>query len=420
MELRAGYKNTKVGVIPDDWEVKKLGDVLKVIGGGAFKSIDATPNGVKWLKIANVGINKAVWDDESYLPKELIKDNENFLLQENDYVLALTRPILDRKLKITKLNENDVPALLNQRVGKIVVENQTDIDFTYYLFQRFETINGLLQSMAGTDPPNLSNKGIYGIDCAIPVTKAEQTAIANALSDVDALINNIEKLITKKRNIKQGAMQKLLQPKEDWEVKTIQDLINENIIISHLDGNHGELYPRANEFKKDGIAYVGATDFKNGMVNFSSCKFLSIERANLFRKGIARDGDVLFAHNATVGPVAILKTKFDFIILSTTTTYFRCDNKNLINIFLFYALQSPHFVAQYKSVMLQSTRAQVPIGQQRKFNLILPNSKEQIEIAQILSDMDLEIAGLEGKLSKYRAIKMGMMQNLLTGKIRLV
>jgi len=168
-QLPKGYKNTEVGIIPEDWELKEFGDFLKVIGGGAFKSRDSSQTGVKWLKIANVDINKTNWDDESFLPIELIKDNENFLLKEGDYVLALTRPILDRKLKIAKLNLQDVPALLNQRVGKIEVESQTNIDYTYYLFQKFETISGLLQSMAGTDPPNLSNKGIYGIKCGFPL-----------------------------------------------------------------------------------------------------------------------------------------------------------------------------------------------------------------------------------------------------------
>lgn len=79
--------------------------------------------------------------------------------------------------------------------------------FVYFLFQKNEVINNLLQSMAGTDPPNLSNRGVYGIICPIPLL-TEQTAIANALSDADALITSLEKLIAKKRNIKQGAMQK--------------------------------------------------------------------------------------------------------------------------------------------------------------------------------------------------------------------
>jgi len=225
MELiKEKYKQTDIGLIPSDWEVKKIGEVLKVIGGGAFKSIDSTDIGVRWLKIANVGINQILWNDESFLPINFAGENKSFLLKEGDYVLALTRPLLDRKLKISKLKKQDVPALLNQRVGKIQVEENNDADFLYFVFQKHDVINGLLQSMAGTDPPNLGNRGIYNIDFAFPPTKTEQTLIATALSDADTYITSLEKLITKKRNIKQGAMQKLLQPKEGWEVKKLGEI----------------------------------------------------------------------------------------------------------------------------------------------------------------------------------------------------
>ena len=90
---------------------------------------------------------------------------------------------------------------------------------------------------------------------------------------------------------------------EDWHVETIGQLIEEQAILGHLDGNHGELYPRSYEFKSYGVPYIGANDFAEGLVKFEHCKFLIHKRAMQFRKGVAKDGDVLFAHNATVGPV---------------------------------------------------------------------------------------------------------------------
>ena len=137
MEIKTGYKQTEVGVIPEDWEVKKLGEFLNVIGGGAFKSIDSSNLGIRWLKIANVGVNTIVWNEENFLPLRLINEFGNFLLKEGDYVMALTRPILDRKLKIARLSHCDVPALLNQRVGKIEVEPNSDIDYVYFVFQKY-------------------------------------------------------------------------------------------------------------------------------------------------------------------------------------------------------------------------------------------------------------------------------------------
>jgi type I restriction enzyme S subunit len=147
-------------------------------------------------------------------------------------------------------------------------------------------------------------------------------------------------------------------PKQ-WSIRTIQSLIDDSSIVSHLDGNHGALYPRADEFKQDGVPYITANDLTGARVDFSQCKYLSPKRASTFRKGIAKDGDVLFAHNATVGPTGLLTTELEYVILSTTATYYRCNSEKINNKFLLYLLQSPMFVRQYQSVMAQSTRFQV-------------------------------------------------------------
>ena len=201
-----------------------------------------------------------------------------------------------------------------------------------------------------------------------------------------------------------------------WEFIKIQKLIDNKIIVDHLDGNHGSLYPRSNEFQDDGVPYISATDFLNGVVNFKNCKHLSLERAKIFQKGFAKNGDILFAHNATVGPVALLESNLDYIILSTTATYYRCDNKLLLNVYLKYALQSQYFVRQYQSVMAQSTRFQVPITAQRKFSIALPTKAEQSAIANALSDADTLISSLEKLIEKKRNIKQGAMQQLLKPK----
>jgi type I restriction enzyme S subunit len=212
-EKQKGFKQTELGEIPEDWEVKTIGDIVRVIGGGSFKSTDSKNIGVRWLKIANVSINKILWNEESHLPINFIQEYNNFLLNAGDCVIALTRPLLDRKLKIAKIEKKDSPALLNQRVGKIQVEGNNSIDFIYYIFQKNEVINNLLQSMVGTDPPNLSNRGIYNIDIAVPSNKQEQTAIATVLSEMDSELESLEKKRDKYLMIKQGMMQQLLTGK---------------------------------------------------------------------------------------------------------------------------------------------------------------------------------------------------------------
>ncbi|MDO9087293.1 MAG: restriction endonuclease subunit S [Anaerolineaceae bacterium] len=205
---------------------------------------------------------------------------------------------------------------------------------------------------------------------------------------------------------------------QDWKVVKISDLLENRILISHLDGNHGGEYPRSDEFVSNGIPYISANSILSGYVDFSKCKFLSPKRADKIRKGIAKNGDVLFAHNATVGPVALLETDEPRVILSTTLTYFRCDEKVLHNYYLKAFLETDFFKRQYERIMAQSTRNQVPITTQRKFNIAFPPLPEQRKIAKILSTWDEAIAKTEQLIEALRKRKKGLMQRLLTGQVR--
>ena len=204
----------------------------------------------------------------------------------------------------------------------------------------------------------------------------------------------------------------------DWEVNTIQYFMDNNFILDQMDGNHGELYPKSEEFSSSGVPYVSATDFSSGTVDFSQCKRLPLERAALFKKGIAKNGDVLFAHNATVGPVAILETELDFVILSTTATYYRCDGNFLNNYYLKNYFESDFFVQQYFGIMSQSTRNQVPITTQRKLSISIPIIKEQTKIASFLSSVDEKISQLTQKHELLSQYKQGMMQKMFTQQLR--
>jgi type I restriction enzyme S subunit len=410
-----GYKETEIGVIPEDWQVKELGDILKVVGGGAFKSSDATQLGIKWLKIANVGINKTCWDDESFLPSELTKDNESFLLKEGDCVLALTRPILGRKLKITKLKASDVPALLNQRVGKIEVESKTNIDFTYYLFQKFEIINGLLQSMAGTDPPNLSNKGIYAIKCRVPTNKTEQTAIANALSDMDALISQTEKLIAKKKAIIQGVMQELLNPKEGWVTVKLGDI---GKTYGGLSGKSKVDFANGNAFY---IPFMNVMSSPTININFFDSVYIKAGE----KQNKAQIADLFFNGSSEtpeeVGMCSVLTKQIDNLYLNSFCFGYRLNDTQTYNgLFLAYYFRSNFGRAAIFSLAQGATRYNLSKGNFLNMEIPIPEFQKQNEIAGCIADMDSELKKITIKLTKLKQQKQGMMQALLTGKIRLI
>lgn len=273
---------------------------------------------------------------------------------------------------------------------------------------------------------NISKDHFFGVEIPTP-SSAEQKKIAECLSSLDELIGVVSQKVNALKAHKTGLMQRLFpgegetlprlrfpefQNAAEWELSSVQELINKGLITGHLDGNHGELYPRADEFSSSGVPYISANDFPDGYVDFERCRYLSESRALKFKKGVARDGDILFAHNATVGPVAKLRTPFKFVVLSTTATYFRCDLARLLNDFLKFALTSSAFVNQYSRVMAQSTRNQVPITAQRRFFLQIPSLPEQQRIASCLGRLDDLIAAQSMKLESLRTHKRGLMQQL--------
>ena len=224
--------------------------------------------------------------------------------------------------------------------------------------------------------------------------KAEQIAIAAALNDADALITQLEKLITKKRNIKQGAMQELLRPKEGWEVKTIEELFD---------------VTAGGDFKKDLSSEIKDEThtypiYSNSLVNEGLYGYCSYNTSNANCITVTARGTIGFAnyrdHKFTaIGRVIILRPK--------------------VEIDCFYI--SEYINNKIKFVLEVTGVPQLTAPQISKYSISLPKTKkEQSKISEILQDMDAEIEALEKKLEKYKMIKQGMMQELLTGKTRFV
>jgi type I restriction enzyme S subunit len=438
MELTPGYKQTEVGVIPDDWHVKPLSEIVRRVVDNRGKTPPVTVS-CEYELIETASISFVIRSpDYSKVTKFVSEDTYDRWFRAH--------PMKDDILISTVGEYSGASAILKCSRGTIAQNlialsiQEDDPDFVFYwtrssLYKSF--LNQVLMNQA---QPSLRVPWLLGFKIALPPLH-EQRSIATALSDMDALLVGLDQLIAKKRDLKQAAMQQLLIGKrrlpgfgerkgyqqtviglipEDWIIISIQTALDEKYIDDQMDGNHGELYPRSHEFVGYGVPYIGANDFSDGRVSFKNCKFISEARARKFKKGIAKNGDVLFAHNATVGPVALLEIDDDFLVLSTTATYFRCNLEKLNNLYFRYVLETRYFVDQYSSVMAQSTRFQVPITVQRKFFIAIPSLPEQGAIAIVLSDMDAEIAALEQRRDKTRALKQAMMQELLTGRIRLV
>jgi type I restriction enzyme, S subunit len=415
-----------------DWEEKTLNEYLKLL-------TDFEANG----SFADVKKNVIVYDEPNFAWYVRATDLENSTdlqnvkyVDENSYTFLRKTSLFGGELLISKRGEigkvfffvqkNNLPATVAPNLYLLKMNEKAVPQFFYYFFTSSSGYKALTRLSASSTIGALYKDDVKGIKLYSPTHK-EQQKIAECLSSLDDLITAESQKLDALKDHKKGLMQQLFPaegekvPKRrfeefrgsgEWEEKSIQQLIDDHYITSHLDGNHGELYPRAEEFSKDGIPYISANDFISGSVSFQRCKYLPLEKANKFKKGVAKNGDILFAHNATVGPVAKLNTSYDFVVLSTTATYFRCDDMKLHNDFLKFALCSPALVQQYSSVMSQSTRNQVPITTQRKFNLQLPKIKEQQKIASCLSSLDDLVAAQAERIEVLNLHKKGLMQGL--------
>ncbi len=387
MELREGYKLTKVGIIPEDWEVKYLGEIMKLKNGYAFSSVFFSNTGAIIITPGNFKLDGGLYFTEKNTLRYSGSISQEMIFQNGDLVIVMTDLTPDCNLlgKPGIVNTKEV-VLHNQRIGKIsLLNNSIDKNYLYWFFASEIFSKRMKETATGSTVRHTSVKSINNSLITLPLTIAEQTAIATALSDTDALISRLENLIAKKRNIKQGAMQKLLQPKEGWEVKKLGE-------VAPLQRG----FDLPNRYLEKGAYPVV---YSNGVLNYHS-------------KYQALSPGVITGRSGTIGKVTFIEENYWPHNTTLWVTDFRGNHPKFIY-FLFLRIKLDQF----------ATGSGVPTlnrNDVHNFYVSIPDTEEQIRIALILSNMDKEINALETKLEKYKRIKAGMMQNLLTGKIRLI
>lgn len=178
---------------------------------------------------------------------------------------------------------------------------------------------------------------------------------------------------------------------DSYELFTVADLIRKEIIEKPLDGNHGEIHPKGNDFVDFGVPFVMASDINDGRVDYSKCKCISVKQAEELRKGFAKNGDVLVTHKASIGRTAIVSYSLHpYVMLTPQVTYYRIINgKKLSNRYLQHYFDSDLFQKTLKMwAGAGSTRAYLGITAQHKLPVIVPPNKIQNKIASILSSYD--------------------------------
>jgi len=291
--------------------------------------------------------------------------------------------------------------------------------YFYYWFSR-NFYNEVAKYTAKTSVDSVRRQMITGMIMPVPPI-LEQEKIVNALSDIDTLITGLQKLIQKKKNIRQGTMQMLLTGKKrlngysgDW----VKINLAKN---SKLKARIGWQGLTTAEYLDEGYSYlITGTDFQDGQINWNGCHFVNYDRYTQDSNIQVSNGDLLLTKDGTIGKVAYVTDLKRPATLNSGVFLVKPITDAYVAHFMFYVLESLVFKDFLQQLSAGSTINHLYQKDLVKFDLYVPPTKEEQEaIAAILFDMDSDIYKLEEKLSKYQKIKQGMMEELLTGKVRL-
>ena len=422
-------KQTEIGLIPDDWEVNRIGNVSEIFGRIGFRGYtveDLVDEGFGAITLSpsNIQNGRMDFSNCSYISWKKYDESPEIKIANGDILLVKTGSTYGKSAIVKNLTKK---ATINPQFV-VIKKTKCNNELLGYLIQTPTVQEQIEASIVGGAIPTLSQKQIASFKIPLSKSLAEQQRIAKALSDVDALISTTEKLIQKKKNIKQGTMQNLLTGKkrlpgfakstnykqselgpipEDWEVKKIIDICDN---YSYGVGAEAIQYDGRNQ-------YIRITDIDDESRAFSPDPVTS--PSYISENCYVNNGDILIARTGnSVGKSYHYSPKNGKLIFAGFLMRIHVTSAN--SKFVFYNTLSTHYNNWITSESMRSGQPGINLEQIKQYIIALPSKEEQTAIANVLSSMDKEIEILNTKLEKYRNLKTAMMQQLLTGKIRLI
>jgi type I restriction enzyme S subunit len=431
VELKQGYKQSEAGVIPEDWEVKQLSDIAHLERG----KFSARPR-----------------NDPRFFGGDIPFIQTGDVTNSNGDVTSYSQSLNQQGLRVSKLfPPNTLFFTIAANIGDVgiaqfetactdslvAISPNSRVD-KKWLFHALRSRKREFESLATQNAQlNINLEKLRPYSLAIPPLP-EQRAIAGALSDVDALTGSLDKLIAKKRDLKQAAMQQLLTGKqrlqgfggrqrvkqsplraipENWDIKRLG-------AISTMSGRIGWQGLKQSEFTQDADDpfLITGMNFKDGKIRWQEVYHIPTSRYEVATNIQLRRDDVLMTKDGTIGKLLYV----DEIpypgkaSLNSHLLVFRPLAGAYVPKFLFYQLSSKAFLEYVELNKSGSTFYGITQEAVSNYQAYLPAIPEQTAIANVLSDMDAEIAALEERRDKTRALKQGTMQELVTGKTRLV
>lgn len=421
--IPVGFKQTEVGVIPEDWQVTTVGKVVSITTGNK-NTQDKVVDGLYPFFVRSQQVERI--NTYSF-------DGEGVLTAGDGVGTGKIFHHIDGKFDF------------HQRVYLMYNFGDELDGYYFYIYFSNNFYDRIMSMTAKSSVDSVRREMIADMLMVLP-PKSEQTAIANALSDVDALIGEQEKLIAKKQAIKTATMQQLLTgrtrlpqfalredgtPKgtkpselgeipEDWEIVCFDQLKDKKDNWAITGGPFGSNL-KASDYTENGVRVIQLQNIGDGVFKNDDFVYTSYKKANeLISCNIYPDEIILSKMGDPVARACLIPHFHSRYVMCSDGIRLKVDSQRYSEKFVFYFLNYPLFRNQALDASTGSTRKRIGLSELRDLLLFAPPKEEQTAIATILSDMDEEIQALEQRLGKTRQIKQGMMQELLTGKTRLI
>ena len=384
-QVPEGYKKTEVGVIPEDWDVVQLGFYVDINSGESPSKFDLLDQGTPYFKVEQLN------NDSKYLKTTPYY----FKAKKTIPAGSLIFPKRGASILLNKVRILAQDSFMDTNLMTLTTSDKLENEYLYY----FIDYAGLSKVADTTSIPQINNKHIVPFLIPFPNPK-EQKAIAQTLSDVDVLIAALDKLIAKKRNIKTATMQQLLTGKTrllgfggEWENFYLCDLFEITAGGDLVKSEYSEIQTNTYPYP----IYANSV-INGGLYGYSSFEEYKGDCITITARGTL--GFACYRHTSfvAIGRLLVLSPR--------------------LKLDAFFFAEAINHQIQFAN---ESTSVpQLTAPQTAQYRLSIPKLEEQKAIAQVLSDMDSEITALEKRRAKTQAIKQGMMQELLTGKTRLI
>lgn len=428
--MREGYKKTEVGIIPEDWEVKSIGEISSLVTKGTTPTtlgFDFQSEGINYIRSENINQFGRFEGDYLKISKECNEKLQRSKIYENDILVSIVGYYLGKAAIVTKY---ECPANTNQNVAIIrIANNNYNNNYIKIIFDSIYLKKYINQNLTVGAQPSLSLEQIKKFKLPIPSLK-EQEKIAEILSTVDSQIDDTEKLIEKSKELKKGLMQKLLtkgighsefkktevgEIPVEWKIHKVSSITN--LIKSGLSRKLSD--------ENIGIPCLRSNNIKESKLNLDDLKYwyLVDDKGANISDYILDNGDIImnFINSPSqIGKGCIFNKNNLDCIYSTNLLRIKLDEEKMLTKFFYYYTQTERYK---KEIMLITkpavNQASFTTTEFKEIKFPVPTIKEQNRIVDILSSVDKKIDEYENKKQKLEDVKKGLMQQLLTGKIRI-